>query len=274
MALWAQRAPATGHLPLPPVDGRSAPRLGSVDHTGRLSTLARTASFAVVLCLLAVVPRVAAAEAASGPLDPLTGEELTTAFRVIERSGKLPATAFFPIVSLQEPPKVEVLRWAPGDPFRREAFAQVYDRAGNRLFEAVVDLRTKRLRSFVERHGAQPAVFGDEYDSADVAVRADARWREAMARRGIDPDDVVLDIWAPGEVDLPVVGSGVRLLRALSFFGGDLPNPYDRPIEGVLVTIDANRMQVVDVQDTGKRPVNRTASDAPGARGRRSRLSS
>jgi primary-amine oxidase len=265
MALWAQRAPATGHLPLPPVDGRSAPRLGSVDHTGRLSTLAGIASFAVVLCLLAVVPRVAAAEAASGPLDPLTGEELTTAFRVIERSGKLPATAFFPIVSLQEPPKAEVLRWAPGDPFRREAFAQVYDRVGNRLFEAVVDLRTKRLRSFVERHGVQPAVFGDEYDSADVAVRADARWREAMARRGIDPDDVVLDIWAPGEVDLPVVGSGVRLLRALSFFGGDLPNPYDRPIEGVLVTIDANRMQVVDVQDTGKRPVNRTASDAPGA---------
>jgi primary-amine oxidase len=224
--------------------------------------LAPTASVAVVLaCVLALA---AAADAANAPLDPLTAKEITTAFRVIEEARDLPATAFFPIVSLQEPPKAKVLRWSPGQPFRREAFAQVYDRAANRLFEAVVDLRRERLRSFVERPGAQPAVFGDEYESADAAVRRDARWRRAMARRGIDPDDVFLDIWAAGELNLPMEGTGVRFLRALSFFAGDLPNAYDRPIEGVLVTIDANRMQVVDVQDTGRRPVNRTASDDPG----------
>ena len=194
----------------------------------------------------------------------MTSEEIATAFQVIEGSRDLPATAFFPIVSLQEPPKAEVLSWSPGRPFRREAFAQVYDRAANRLFEAVVDLRTERLLSFAEVPGAQPAVFGDEYESADAAVRRDARWRLAMTRRGLDPDDVFLDVWAPGELNLPPAGAGARLLRALSFFAGDLPNAYDRPIEGVLVTIDANRMQVLDVQDTGARPVNRTATDAPG----------
>ena len=136
--------------------------------------LALTASVTVVSCSLAFLGPAAAAEAAAGPLDPLTGEEITTAFRVIEESSDLPATAFFPIVALQEPPKAEVLRWSPGQPFRREAFAQVYDRAANRLFEAVVDLRRERLRSFVERPGAQPAVFGDEYESADAAVRRDA----------------------------------------------------------------------------------------------------
>jgi primary-amine oxidase len=238
---------------------------GRFDQPDReLSILARIASTAVISWWLAFAACATAANAARGPLDPLTRGEITRTFRVIERSRDLPATAFFPIVSLREPPKAEVLRWAPGDSFRREAFAQVYDRATNRLFEAVVDLRTQRLRSFVERPGAQPAVFGDEYESADVAVRADARWRAAMARRGIDPDDVFLDLWAPGEVDLPHVEPGVRLLRALSFFEGGLPNPYARPIEGVLVTIDANRMQVVDVQDTGARPVNRTSSDASG----------
>jgi primary-amine oxidase len=227
--------------------------------------LGRIASVAVVWCLVAFLAPGVAAGAESGPLDPLTAGEIATVFRVIERSRDLPATAFFPVVSLQEPRKAEVLRWSPGQRFRREAFAQVYDRAANRLFEAVVDLRRERLRSWVERPGAQPAVFGDEYESADAAVRRDARWRQAMARRGIDPADVFLDVWAPGEVDLPAARSGVRLLRALSFFGGDLPNPYDRPIEGVLVTIDANRMRVIDVQDTGRRPVNRTASDAPGS---------
>src|SRR3954469_22664705 len=190
--------------------------------------LGRVASVAVVSCSLSFVSPAAVAGATKGPLDPLTAEEITTTFKVIERSKDIPATAFFPIVSLQEPPKSEVVRWSPGDPFRREAFAQVYDRASNRLFEAVVDLRQERLRSFVERPGVQPAVFDDEYESADAAVRRDDRWRQAMERRGIDPDDVFLDVWAPGEVDLPAAGSGVRLLRALSFYGGDLPNPYDR----------------------------------------------
>ena len=226
--------------------------------------LARTASLAVVSCLLAVIAPAASAGGAKAPLDPLTSEEIATAFQVIEESRELPATAFFPIVSLQEPPKAEVLSWSPGRPFAREAFAQVYDRAANRLFEAVVDLGTERLLSFAQVPGAQPAVFGDEYESADAAVRRDARWRWAMARRGLEPDDVFLDVWAPGELDLPPAGAGTRLLRALSFFAGDLPNAYDRPIEGVLVTIDANRMQVLDVQDTGARPVNRTATDAPG----------
>src|SRR5690242_15234971 len=108
--------------------------------------LARTASVAVVACLFAFVSA-GGADAADAPLDPLSSEEIATTFRVIERSSALPATAFFPIVSLREPPKAEVLRWSPGDPFRREAFAQVYDRASNRLFEAIVDLRTERLRS-------------------------------------------------------------------------------------------------------------------------------
>jgi primary-amine oxidase len=37
-----------------------------------------------------------------------------------------------------------------------------------------------------------------------------------------------------------------------------LANPYDRPIEGVSVTVDMNRLAVVDFVDTGIRPVNTT----------------
>ena len=80
--------------------------------------LARTASLAVVSCLLAVIAPAASAGGAKAPLDPLTSEEIATAFQVIEESRDLPATSFFPIVSLQEPPKAEVLSWSPGRPFR------------------------------------------------------------------------------------------------------------------------------------------------------------
>mgnify|MGYP006170992973 CR=1 FL=1 len=41
--------------------------------------------------------------------------------------------------ALNEPPKSEVLAWSPGKSFRREAFANVYDRAKTKLFEVIVD---------------------------------------------------------------------------------------------------------------------------------------
>lgn len=89
-----------------------------------------------------------------------------------------------------------------------------------------------------------------------------------MRDRGLNPDDVYLDIWAPGDLPTPGATPGARLLRALSFFRGTLPNPYDRPVEGVVATLDMNSMKVVDVTDTGIRPVNTTTSgnaDAPRA---------
>src|SRR5437899_2704993 len=74
------------------------------------------------------------AAATASPLDPLSGAELLSAFRTIQASRRFPKGAFFPLVELQEPPKAQVLAWSPGKPFQRRAFAQVYDRARNRLF--------------------------------------------------------------------------------------------------------------------------------------------
>ena len=129
-------------------------------------------------------PLAGAAPNDGGPLDPLSAAEIATAVHVIEASPKYPAGAFFPIVTLKEPPKSELLAWDPGEAFRREAFANVYSHAANRLFEAVVDLKTNKLISWVERPGVQPAVSISEYAIADSIVRADARWRKAIRDRG------------------------------------------------------------------------------------------
>ena len=202
----------------------------------------------------------AAPTAPGEPLEPLSVAEIDTAVSLIEAHTRFPAGGFFPLVNLKEPPKSEVLAWDPGEPFRREAFANVYDRDANRTWEVVVDLRQGRVVSFVELHGVQPAVSDSEFGDADAIVRTDGRWRAAMHRRGVNPNQVYLDVWAPGE--LPEADQeappGTRLLSALSFFSGNLPNPYDRPIEGVVVTVDMNRMKVVEVIDTGIRPVNKT----------------
>jgi primary-amine oxidase len=226
---------------------------------------ARRAMLALVPVLL-LLP--AAAEAADAPLDPLSGPEIRTAIKAIESSSSFPSGAFFPLVTLKEPKKADLLAWSPGKPFSREAFANVYDPAGNKLYEAVVDLKASpaRVTSFTRKTGAQPAVYATEYVDADTAVRANQAWKDAMRARGINnTDNVYLDVWAPGDVELPAnVPAGTRLLRALSFFQGPgQDNPYDRPVEGVSVTVAMSGPQgprVVDVTDTGVRPVNKTVT--------------
>ena len=71
----------------------------------------------------------------------------------------------FPIVVLKEPPKDEVLAYQQGAPFRREAFAVVYDRATNKTFEAVADLKAASLSPWEEMPGVQPGFLVEELSS-------------------------------------------------------------------------------------------------------------
>ncbi len=196
------------------------------------------------------------APVATGPLDPLSVAEIDETFQVIEAYGQFPRGAFFPYVSLKEPPKASVLAGTSS----RRSLAQVYDRKLNRLVEAVVDLPGRRVESWTPKPGAQPAVFTTDFIDADRLVRADARWKKAMTDRGLKPGDVFLDIWSPGDGQTYGATPGTRLLRAISDFDGGLGNAYDRPIEGVVVTVDMNRLKVIDVTDTGIRPVDTTST--------------
>jgi primary-amine oxidase len=200
----------------------------------------------------------------ASPVDPLSASEIETTFKVIQSSRAFPKGASFPLVDLAEPDKAAVLDWHPGQAFNRRAFADVYDRAHNRLYEAVVDLRAKRLVSWRLRTGSQPAVYVTEYSTADAIIRKYEPWQAAMRRRGIDPNDVYLDVWSPGDIGLPHTFRNHRILRALTFFRGKLPNPYDRPIEGVVVTVDMTTQRVIGMVDTKHPPVNtRESGSAP-----------
>ncbi len=141
----------------------------------------------------------------------------------------------------------------------------MYDRKQNRLVEAVVDLAGRSVESWTPKPGVQPAVFTTDFIDADRLVRADARWKKAMSDRGLKPSDVFLDIWSPGDGQTHGATPGTRLLRALSDFDGGLGNAYDRPIEGVVATVDMNRLKVIDVTDTGIRPVDTTSPGSAAA---------
>ena len=58
--------------------------------------------------------------AVTHPLDPLTADEINTAISAARTDARL-AGAVFPSITLQEPPKSDVLKWQRGQALRRRA---------------------------------------------------------------------------------------------------------------------------------------------------------
>jgi len=201
------------------------------------------------VCVLAASPALA-----QHPLDPLSAAEIEAAAAVVSAAPGFPDGGKFATLVLKEPLKSEVLAYTPGATVARQAFAIVLDRRHSRTFEAVADVKARRLVSWTEVKDVQPAVLDSEYDVLVHIVKADPRWQAAMKKRGItDFDKVQIDNWAVGQVAPQF--QKMRLLRALSYFKGDQTNFYGRPIEGVVALVDMNSEKVVDFTDTGVRPL-------------------
>ena len=118
--------------------------------------------------------------------------------------------------------------WSDGADFPRDASVHVLHPPSNRTWIVTVDLRGARMsRIDLAPAGTQPAVTAEEYVVADEIVRAYTPWAAAMRARGVEPDDVYVDVWAPGDQQLPPSvlaslphGSRTRLVRALAFLRG------------------------------------------------------
>ena len=188
------------------------------------------------------------------PLDALTAAEIHAAAGILSAAPQFPEGALFATIVLKEPAKRDVLTYAPGAPIVRQAFAVILDRRRNRTFEAVVDLGGSRIVSWTPIAGVQPVVLEAEYDALVRVVKADARWQNAMRKRGItDFDQVQIDYWAVGQV-APQYQTR-RLLRAVAYLKGSSTNFYGRPIEGVGVLVDMTGEKVVEFVDTGAVPL-------------------
>ena len=91
--------------------------------------------------------------------------------------------------------------------------------AGGRTYEAIVALESDALASWEHVEGVHAAITGDEYAESEVAVKADAGFRRALALRGVhDLDLVMVDTWSVGLFE----GQGERVGRALAWLRSDL----------------------------------------------------
>jgi primary-amine oxidase len=181
-------------------------------------------------------------------LDPLSVEEVRQAVHTLRTQADLSEQLRFVSINLDEPAKDEPTGNGPS--FDRRAKAIVIDLARQRVCEAVVSLRNDRIVSWTERTGVQSGIIIEEFMQCENAVKADPRWRAALARRGITEfDKAIVDPWsagAYGDERFP----DRRLAQGLTWIrGSEADVGYGRPVEGVIAFVDLEKMQVVEVVD-------------------------
>src|ERR1044071_522506 len=162
-----------------------------------------------------------------------------------------PAGAAFAQLSLNDPPKQEILRYQGGRAFTRQAFAILYDRKANKTFEALVDVKDPgrpKVDSWKEVPGVQPLVLDEDGELLDEILRDDPGWNAAVKARGFRPEDVTIDFWAVGTV--PPQYRGRRLMRGLTFYQTDAANFYGQPVEGITALVDVNSREVLELTAT------------------------
>jgi primary-amine oxidase len=167
--------------------------------------------------LVLASPPPASGQNPTHPLDPLTAEEIRLVVSALEDDEFVHPETRFGLVELREPSKQQVREDLASRVFRRDAYVQAYDWSSSTSAEAIVDLDGGRVLSWTQLESREPTTFFLVFDRVAEIVRADARWGEAMRRRGISdeegirmaPDGIefgrpLFEGREPGDVVIPV----------------------------------------------------------------------
>jgi primary-amine oxidase len=203
-------------------------------------------------CLIFTSAAVANAQNPNHPLDGLTASEIWTAYETLQTSHKVDSDTRFPMVQLHEPPKEEVLAWKPGQGMRREAFLVV--RQGAQMFEAVIDVKSKKLLSWTEMKGLQPNMPHEEELEMSDAVKGNPDVQRALQLRNFTDPWSVVCVGGPAGYFNKGEEPGSRLLRILCFKEYGAIENWS-PITGLSIIWDNNAKKVVRVIDTGVVPL-------------------
>ena len=187
------------------------------------------------------------------PLDPLSPDEIRRAVDIARSDARL-AKAVFPSITLNEPPKAEVLAWQPGRAFTR--LTRLHAMTADTTYEVVVDLVRRRLASVSERPGAEPSIMQPDFEASQM-VLTNAEFRAGLARRGVtDLTKVFCAPFTAGYYGNPA-HEGKRLLKVGCFdTRRSTTNVFARPIEQLYALVDTRRREVLSVTDQGVVPLS------------------
>jgi primary-amine oxidase len=186
----------------------------------------------------------------------LTGAEIEQAVALVRASGRLPETAMFAHVVLDEPSKAELAQWKDGDPVDRRLRVLGVPGPDLDLIEIVASVSRGEITEWRAVEGMRPALLMTEAINAIFTTKEHPEYIAALARRGVtDLDAVQIDPWPAGAFGYEAE-EGRRIARCISFVREDeTDNGYARPVEGLIVHFDMGRNEVIEVIDHGVVPL-------------------
>ena len=191
------------------------------------------------------------------PADPLSADEIRLAATVVVDELQPAGSVQFVAITLREPAKpAKDMPNSPSELADRCATVVLHDRADNSVTEITVSLIESRVLDSGVVAGAHAPFLVDEWEPFVDAIKADARYVDALGRRGITDvnlvsiDPVPYGYWHEGDDQR-------RLCRATSFLRERAPggNRHARHIEGLVCTVDLNALDVIAVDDQGVVPI-------------------
>ncbi len=195
------------------------------------------------------------------PLEPLTPDEIDAAVAILRAGPAGSPQMRFVMGKLLEPAPEAVFSYQPGDSVPRSAFFVLLDKTDGKgdTYEAIVNLSEGRLQSWTRKEGVQPSIMFEEFFACEDAIKADPRFQEALAKRGItDLARVRIDPWSAGNYGRPEE-SARRILRTTVHYqmNADDPeeNTYAHPVAGLHAVLDLNTMEVIRIDDFGVVPM-------------------
>lgn len=224
----------------------------------------------VILGVLSVTMAGAAAPSFPHPLDPLSAAEITAVRTAVLASPLVPARPLhFHYVGLDEPDKPDVLAYAygtAGSSSRSRPLlprhALVIARAGGQSHELRVDVTDASspsvLSHAVHRCAGFPTLTPEEQLAVQALAPAYPPFAESVRRRGVRMDDVVCSVLPAGWFGAPTSSASSaarRLAKMQCFVAGETANYYARPIEGVTMVVDLERVAIVGFTDRVAYPV-------------------
>ncbi len=192
-----------------------------------------------------------ASTAVSHPLDPLTAGEITEVTRILHEHFQWGADLRVETIDIHEPAKDVVRRYHPKMAPARVARFNVYQQGVMGVWQGLADLGSGKVIAKTFKEKARPMLAVQEILLIEETVKADARFQEALRRRGLidELQYICVDPWTTGDFNVPIE-QGRRVLNCFIWMRMfPLDNYYAHPVEGLHALIDVSTLEVLDVHD-------------------------
>ncbi len=191
------------------------------------------------------------------PLDPLAPDEIDNARAILSDQKSLTEQDRFIEIVLKEPSKQVLHSYeTDGEAVERNAKIVLRNKDDNKTYEGIVSLDKESVVEWNHLPGVQPRMIGEEFVEVEHVVTSNQEFREAVKKRGADPDLTIVTAWSAGHDFVPEdIDRSRRLSHGVAWVKGSEEergaNAYNRPLSGIHAWVDLDEKEVIKIVDTG-----------------------